>query len=134
MHSDTELHLLNGCYRDYQFEPNTICIDLNQVYDYCWCGVRAVLQQCIEEGTNIKAWMTIAVLFHKIDIKTGEVELSDTTFFSTHATPIFVAKDIDNFMSDSSIKLNGKVEEYVNKGSNWIVGSINAVIVKLVKY
>jgi hypothetical protein len=123
---------INGCYRDYIFKPNSTCITAAQIFDQCNPGIEAVLQQCIDEDAPIKAWFTIVVLFYKISILDGQVDNEDSSYMSTCATRIQLKEDIANLASDSLIEFDEQIETYTNKGSNWVVGEIRQLILKLV--
>ena len=115
-------------------QPNTRCIALAQAYEYCQSGIASVLRQCVEQDVRIKAWMTVEVLFRKIDVSTGEVDREVVSFLSTSATPILWEEDIREFISNTRVQLDEEIETFTNNGSNWIVGHIPSVIVKLVSF
>ena len=93
-----------------------------------------VLQQCLLHGSNLKAYVTIRVLMHKIYISNGKVMQEDRSHFSSKATPIQVEADIEEFLQDVSEKLTIHIDRFTQKGSNWIVAAIEQVSIHLVKY
>jgi len=123
---------INGVFRDYVFQPNSPCVTMQQVMDQCSSGIYAALKLCVNKKVFIKAYTTIEVTFQKINIMDGTVNDEIDAFLSTVATPIAMTKDIDNLIEDSIAKLNEEIENYTNKGSNWIVKEIKTLIVKLV--
>ena len=123
---------LNGVYRDYMFKPNIPCITMDQLMDQCSIGIYAALELCLEKKATIKAYTTVDVLFYKINCTDGTIEKEDISYMSTCATPIVTKSDIDRLVHHSTAELEEKIETFTNKGSNWIVGEIKTLILKIV--
>ena len=124
----------NACYRQYVFKPVMKSITIDQLVEQCEPGVKAVLQHCLEQGIDVKAWSTIEIVFQKINFSDGTVEKEDSSYMSTNARPIVIEDSIEKLIDNIKADLGDKIENYTSRGSNWIVADIKTLIVKLVAY
>ena len=125
---------LNAVFRDYTFKPIMKSITIDQLLKQCEPGIKTVLRHCLEQGVSVKAWSTIEVVFQKINFIDGTVENEDTSYMSTCARPILVDDHIEKLMSIAYKEFDDKIENYTNRGSNWIVNEIKTFTLKLVAY
>src|SRR5277367_194242 len=125
---------LNNVYRSIMITPDDQCFTADQLLLSTNGGIRKVLTHCLSHGENIKVYATTKVLMRKINFSTGEVEKEDTVYFSNRAVPIQSRFEIDDFIDNVKQKLEADLEKYTSKGSNWIVGNIENISLRLVKY
>ena len=104
---------------------------MDQLMDQCSIEIYAALELCLEKKATIKAYTTVDVLFYKINF-VGKVEKEDISYMSTCATPITSKSDIDRLVDHTTAKLEDEIENFTNRGSNWIVGKIKTLILKIV--
>src|SRR5277367_5865644 len=104
---------------------------ISLLMDQCPMGIYSALELCLEKKATIKAYTTVDVLFYKINF-VGKVEKEDISYMSTCATPITSKSDIDRLVDHTTAKLEDEIENFTNKGSNWIVGEIKTLILKIV--
>src|SRR5271156_6647352 len=123
-----------GEYRSVIVRPLCRCITVDHLLRNCKDGIQRTLEHCFEHGENIKAFSTVKVFMYKVDIPTGRVLEEDFTYSSTKVTAIQSRDEIHDFLDYVQRKLEAHIEKFTSKGSGWIVGGINEIAVKLVKY
>ena len=75
-------------YRSILIKPSCPCITLEQFMMQVTEGMHHIINHCLKYGENIKAYVSIKVLMHKINISTGKVDRKDYSHFSSKAQPI----------------------------------------------
>lgn len=125
---------INALYRDYEFTPIIKCITVEQILEQCKPGVQAALELCIAKNVHVKAYITLKVQFLKINLTDGSVDNEDINYMSTRAVPVNAMEDITALINDVQQRLTEKIDNYTRKGSNWIVGELMTLTVKLAKY
>jgi hypothetical protein len=123
-----------GVYREFTFKPNSHCRTMGQLMMDCEPGIIKVLQFCVKKRINVKAYCSVPTLMQKVNISDGTVEREELGYFSTHARPVNVESDIQDLLSYTESNINEKIENFVNKGSSWVVGEVQKLILKLVVY
>src|SRR5271156_2993226 len=76
---------------------------------------------------------TTSITMHKVNLADGTVDVDKTFFFSTKATPIQNDSDIGELIDNLQNKIESQTDKFTNRGSNWIVVSINDVRLSLVR-
>ena len=71
---------------------------------------------------------------HKVNLADGTVDVEKTFYFNTKATPIQSDIDIADFINLIQDKLEKQIDKFTNRGSNWVVASIDNVKLSLVRY
>ena len=131
---EPEESALMGAYRGVVIKPVCRCMSLEQMLLQVRDGIQHVLCHCLLHGENIKAFATITVLMHKINITDGSVEKEDYSYFSSKAVPIQTEEDIDDFIDQIYNKLEAHIDKFLRKGSNWIVADVEQIAIRFVKY
>jgi hypothetical protein len=120
---------MGGSYRDIIFKPSERCISMQQIIDQCRPGIEATFEEIIRKRLKAKAIFTIKVFFHKINIFDGTVDKEDYDYMSVDAR---IVHNVDSLIDNALDDLEGKIEDYTNKGSNWVVAGIEQLIIKVV--
>jgi hypothetical protein len=124
----------NGKYRCFAFAPKKRCITMDELIDECRPGIDAVFGEVIAKKIPVKANFGIQILFQKINITDGTVDMEDLGYMSVDAYTILSQHDVDGFVENGRGNLEEKIEAYTNKGSNWIVAAIEQLILTLVTF
>jgi hypothetical protein len=122
---------LNGTYREITFEPSVICITMDQLIDECRPGIEVAFEEIIRKRLKAKVNFAIRVLFYKINFRDGKVDEEDHGYMSVDA---MVVHNVDSLIENASADLATKIEDYTNNGSNWVVGAIEQLILKVVAF
>ena len=96
--------------------------------------IEQILNNCIENKVSIKAYSTMQCIFNKIHIGTGEVNETISSYFSTKAVPIQLKGEIDDYFEGERKKFDYEVENFTNKGSNWILKECKTLTLRLVNF
>ncbi len=102
---------------------------MQQIIDQCRPGIEATFEEIIRKRLKAKAIFTIKVFFHKINIFDGTVDKEDYDYMSVDAR---IVHNVDSLIDNALDDLEGKIEDYTNKGSNWVVAGIEQLIIKVV--
>ena len=97
-------------------------------------GIERTLEHCVDHGEHTKVFCTVRILMQKIRLLDGTVEMEDPTHMSVNAMALQTRGDIDEFITNVREGLETHIENYTSKGSNWIVGSIEEIALRLVRY
>jgi hypothetical protein len=124
----------DNSYRSILIKPACRCISLEEFILQVTNGVRHIMAHCLKFGENIKVYATIRVLMHKINISTGEVEKEDYCHFSSKSQAIQSMEDVTDFIDKVYNKLDAHIDQFLKKGSNWIVADIEQMSIRIVKY
>ena len=124
----------NGAYRSVTITPTEHCITSDQFSNNTREGVLQVIRFALANGENLKVYTTTSVTFQKVNIADGAVDDEKTFFFSTKAVPIQAESDIDELVERSRNKISTQIDKFTNRGSNWVVASINNIVLGLARY
>ena len=115
-------------------KPTTRCITMEQFITATKTGIQRTLEHCLDHGEQTKVFCTVRILMHKIKFPEGTVEKEDVTHMSTNAMALQTRNDIEEFITNVKDGLEKHIEKYTSNGSNWIVGSIEEISLRLVRY
>ena len=121
-------------FRSVLVKPAHLCVSMDQFIAATRPGIERVLEHCLEHGEHTKVYCSVRILMHKIKFPEGTVEKEDPTHMSTNAMPLQTHADINEFINNVKEGLEAHIENFVNKGSQWIVGSIEQIALRLVRY
>ena len=125
---------LSGSFRSVVFKPNRQCITVEQILDQCRPGIKAAFEEIIRKRLKAKAQVNMQVLFHKINFMTGEVDKEDRNYMSVALVKVESEEQVAWLIQNARSDLEAKVDDYTNKGSNWIVAAIELLGLNVVSY
>jgi len=125
---------LNATYREYTFQSNSFTMLPEELLDDTKECIEQILNNYIENKVFIKAYSTMQCIFNKIHVGTREVNETITSYFSTKAVPIQCKGEIDDYFEGEKKKFDYEVENFTNKGSNWILNECKTLTIRLVKF
>jgi hypothetical protein len=123
-----------GAYREFTFKPNSHCMTMGQLMMDCEPGIMKVLKFCVKKRINVKVNCSVTTLMRKVNNSDGTVEREELSYFSTRARPVNTESDIQDLLSYTESNINEKIENFMRKGSSWVVGELQKLIIKLVVY
>jgi hypothetical protein len=122
-------------FRKIAFSPSTSCITVGMLIDECRPGIDATFQEIIKKRIKCKVNVCIQILFYKINISDGTVDEENRGYMSVNAITFYPATDdVGNLLEEARIDLDEKIDNYTNRGSNWVVGAIEQLILSLVAF
>jgi uncharacterized protein YeeX (DUF496 family) len=125
---------INGVFRKVAFTPNTKCMTVEMLMDECKPGIDATFEEILKKRIKCKVNFGIQVLFQKINFNDGTVEEEDVDYMSVDAMTIQSGAFISGLIDNACDQLQEKIDDYTNRGSNWIVAAIQQLIISLVAF
>ena len=125
---------MSGAYKTISFKPNQHCITMDDIIDECRPGIDAAFEEIIRKRLKVNVNMGIQVLFHKINFADGLVDDEDRDYMSMNAMRVQYVGDLELLIDTARTDLEQKIENYTNKGSNWIVAAIEQLIFSIVEF
>ena len=102
--------------------------------DECKPGIDATFEEILKKRIKCKVNFGIQVLFQKITFSDGTVKEEDVGYMSVDAMTIHPGAFISGLIDMACDDLQEKIDTYTNRGSNWIVGAIQQLIISLVAF
>ena len=125
---------INCMFMKIALAPSVRCVSMEMLMDECRPGISAAFDEIIKKRIKCKVNFAIQVLFQKINFLDDTVVAEDRGYMSLDAIAIQTASDVDDTIESAIVDLQEKIDTYTNKGSNWIVGGIEQLILSLVAY
>ena len=123
---------INGMFRKIAFAPSITSFTMEMLIDQCRPGIDAAFEEIIRKRIKSKVNFGIQVLFQKIDISDGTVACEDRGYMSVDAMVVQTRSDIDDAIETAIQDLDDKIDNYISRGSNWVVGAIERLILSVV--
>ena len=120
---------LKGYTKSYEIEVRDEMDPLKQL-NITRRGVEYELKKQLEQLKGCKFVLTLKVTFEKIEQK--DKTITKTAYFNSHPQIILNEKDID--LSQSNQEIVNKIAVWISEGSGWVIRSIDAEYVNIVKY
>jgi len=102
--------------------------------DECKPGIDTTFEEILKKRIKCKVNFGIKVLFYKINISDGTIMTEDYSNMSVDAMTVHPGAIISDLIDNACDDLQDKIDTYTNKGSNWVVGAIEQLIISLVAF
>ena len=107
---------------------------MEALIDECMPGIRATFEEITRKRIKCKVNFAIQVLFLKVNFNDGTVDEEDRGYMSLNAMAVQNSDDLEDVVDIANFELQEKIDSYTSKGSNWVVGAIEQLIMSLVAY
>src|SRR5271156_325801 len=124
----------NGSFRKIAFYPSKTCMSMEALIDECMPGIRATFEEITRKRIKCKVNFAIQVLFLKVNFNEGTVDEEDRGYMSLNAMAVQNSDNLEDVVEIANFELQEKIDSSTSKGSNWVVGAMEQLIMSLVAY